>query len=372
MPKFYLKNFCIDNNFYILLADENKIIDKAVPYKNQCYEDYFYGEDEVWENKLACYERQWSLSVRKIIMGDKLTEEDYDNIRKFVFYQKERTYGSNIHKTNQINESRLECLKMAVNMGKVNEKTLKYIIDNNKIFKPSEHIEILEKVIFYVDDLKILIIKYDTTLKLISSDMPVITINPFYPDALGVGSMGLVVFLPISPNKLLVLYDSKMYKNYNEFDYIESKSEYEVEVLNKFQFISAEKIVFSESSLNLNKFDDNCLRLRKNNRSKWGIVSFGPEDRKLIGLMPRVISFPYELSFAQLPSKIKSIPLNCRENLLRKVDKKCIEKLENKMKILPLMIRQGIINQNDISCSSKEAKKGCKEMLRFAKKYWKI
>ena len=75
---------------------------------------------------------------------------------------------------------------------------------------PAMNLDIATKHLTYIEDLKLLIINYDTQGELISSDVPVIALNPFHPPSTGWGCMGLILFFPVAPNKLVVLYDSKM------------------------------------------------------------------------------------------------------------------------------------------------------------------
>ena len=66
VPQFYLRNFVReDNKFTIFNIKSEKIIENA-PYRKQCYEDYYYGDDEVWEEKLGAIESSAALIIAKI------------------------------------------------------------------------------------------------------------------------------------------------------------------------------------------------------------------------------------------------------------------------------------------------------------------
>jgi hypothetical protein len=48
-----LKNFATkDGIFSILNIKKNEIIED-IPYRDQCYENYYYGKDKIWEQKLV-------------------------------------------------------------------------------------------------------------------------------------------------------------------------------------------------------------------------------------------------------------------------------------------------------------------------------
>ena len=66
VPQFYLRNFVREDNcFTILNIKAEKIIENE-PYQKQCYEDYYYGNDEIWENKLGKIENDAALIIAKI------------------------------------------------------------------------------------------------------------------------------------------------------------------------------------------------------------------------------------------------------------------------------------------------------------------
>ena len=60
---------------------------------------------------------------------------------------------------------------------------------------PSEQLSIAENLQNTIDDLSVVVMTYDTEISLISSDVPVIAINPFYPHSIGYACMGLIMLL---------------------------------------------------------------------------------------------------------------------------------------------------------------------------------
>ena len=70
VPRFYLKRFATCDKKFNLYSIERKSViadGNSVPYKDQFYEDYFYGEDKVWENKLDDLESKWDKSFLNVI-----------------------------------------------------------------------------------------------------------------------------------------------------------------------------------------------------------------------------------------------------------------------------------------------------------------
>ena len=66
VPQFYLRNFVREDNCFTILNIKAEKIIENVPYQKQCYEDYYYGNDEIWENKLGKIENDAALIIAKI------------------------------------------------------------------------------------------------------------------------------------------------------------------------------------------------------------------------------------------------------------------------------------------------------------------
>ena len=93
VPQFYLKNFVRENNkFTVLNIKSGKIIEE-VPYKKQCYENYYYGNDGMWEEKLGEIERKTSLIINRILNQSTYypNPKEISTMKEFVLYQRYRT-----------------------------------------------------------------------------------------------------------------------------------------------------------------------------------------------------------------------------------------------------------------------------------------
>lgn len=214
VPQFYLRNFVReDNKFTIFNIKSEKIIENA-PYRKQCYEDYYYGDDEVWEEKLGAIESSAALIIAKINKQSNYYPdvEEIKILKKFILYQRYRTIRN---KDNLLN-MRWDGAKTYVEMNL--RKEGKYVWENTlKVLKkefekrydriiPQQALEITANLLDNIEDLKLLIIQYNNkTHNLISSDNPVIFYNPFYKRAVGLINAGLIILLPISPSKLIVI-----------------------------------------------------------------------------------------------------------------------------------------------------------------------
>lgn len=49
IPQCYLKQFADENSLTNVLLIKDNLTKIKVPYKSQCYSDYYYGENLQWE-----------------------------------------------------------------------------------------------------------------------------------------------------------------------------------------------------------------------------------------------------------------------------------------------------------------------------------
>lgn len=99
VPRFYLKRFATDDKKFNLYSIEEKCViaeGNSVPYKDQFYKDYFYGEDKIWENKLDGLESKWDKSFRNVI-EECYSDSDIENLKEFAVFQ----YGRTLFQFNQ-------------------------------------------------------------------------------------------------------------------------------------------------------------------------------------------------------------------------------------------------------------------------------
>lgn len=99
-----------------------------------------------------------------------------------------------------------------------------------------------------LEDLKYHIIKNETQLEFHISDHPVFIYNWLYrnlehPGVTSLTSLGLQIFLPLSPKLTLCLYDPKIYK-YGQRNLVTCISDSnDVDILNSFQIVNADSII---------------------------------------------------------------------------------------------------------------------------------
>ena len=109
VPKFYLRNFSKNNKSVgMYLFKSNKIIEHG-SINDNLWEEYFYGEDAVVENKLAEYEGRWNDIISSIIKTEKLPEieRELTLMRYFILISSART----LKRGNQMNNDYTALIK---------------------------------------------------------------------------------------------------------------------------------------------------------------------------------------------------------------------------------------------------------------------
>lgn len=373
VPKLYLRNFTQDGQLLSVYNIARKQSYPDVPYDDQCYKNYYYGSDAVWEKRLSAMETEWGVVFQKILANSSLEETDIDAIRQFALYQLQRTVASNEYLIQQKEEFLLEYGKMFYKKRGVpfNETAEAFCKERAKRdFSPTDWLEYADECMPHVQDLETIIIDYHTERELISSDVPVIAINPFHQPSIGYACMGLIIMFPISSNKLVVLYDSKMYPKYKGHLYVENTDEDEVSNLNALQVISADKILLAKHDSSFVALPDDAWESRSINREQSATSFWGSDDQRLFFTSPRKVIYHYDFSFGAVCHRFKRIPFVCKDAPSRKWDSEWEKKLDTLEKILPDIISSRPDLQAQYGLTKKEIRKGCHRMATAAKVYW--
>lgn len=306
---------------------------------------------------------------KKIKAEDILLEDDFKLIKQFAVYQKQRTSATNEY----LKQGRLD---LVMGYGKMLYANKGWIFDDEaeRICKEralseatlAENLEIAMRLVKYLDDLGILIINYDTRKELVSSDVPVVVINPFHKFTIGYGCMGLIIFFPVSRHKLVVIYDDKMYTRFKNVQYVNMDDEVEVCNLNALQYVSAEKILFSYRAEDICDFSDSVKVAREKCRKKDAISTMGPDNYKIFFGGMRLTLYDCDLSFGQLTHQYRRIPFICREAVPRKWEMEWERKLNIKQQVMSEFVKV----DPDSGLTKKDLKLGYRRMALVAKKYW--
>lgn len=379
VPKFYLKLFANrDKKFYAFDFKNTSLIPSPVFYESQCYIPFFYGEDGVIEEKLSNKEGEWATAVKKILMGDELEESDLSLIKEFIIYQRLRTNYSYSHALQAQGTMLRECAEILYRnknwmfddgISKLCEEKAK-----NRI-TPALNISLASEMLKYVEDLTVQIVHYTTPNKLVTSDAPVTTLNAFTKvQGFGYECAGAVFIMPLTPEYLVIMYDSLFYSKKEMHIYCESTDEKEVETVNKYVLIGAERMVFSADKASFDLIGEEILGNRAKEIERNKAYFLGPkESGKRLMVSPAIgTNYYYELPYTKLTRESRRIPFFCREPFPRHFSEAWARKLKEKYMILSKFQR---INRDTDAEEKKLAngdiRIGCRRMETLAQGYWR-
>jgi len=274
VPQCLLKHFGFD------AKKEKRInvfdIERSVVRYNQSVKEvfsqnYFYGKDNEVETFMAeNIEGSASKVVDKIVDGDfTIVDEDVLTLHRFVLSLFCRTPEA-CERVSEFVNSQLESMMrelLSLNGFDPEEASAgQFNFYQDRLASLITLQGVLDAVI--LRDLKYHIIKNETVSEFYISDHPVFIYNWLYrdleyPGVTSITATGLQIFLPLSPQITLCLYDPKVYK-YGQKSLVTCVSKAEdIEILNSFQVINSDSIIGFRSKLN----EDRVKRLYERYKS---------------------------------------------------------------------------------------------------------
>ncbi len=296
VPQFYLRNFSINGKSINFLNLSTGRIVLGDSIKNQCSEDYFYGKTIPIEKAFGEIETNSGVLLKNIINNNYIPSaktQDHSILQLFMVTLHSRTK----YKAEEMNEMVDKTSKSVLELHPDVDKDLLDKIEIKTDFPL--HYSILNSFTRYhlVQDLSIHLFANESRNNFITSDQPVILYNKWTEDvkeygAVGLASKGLLIFLPLSPSKLLLLYDSSVYKIGNKKDSVtilnDSK---EADNLNLMQWLKCRDNIYFISEDEQNKIENDAqinIRLRQKSKINFmerkatnGSKIFGGHSPKL-------------------------------------------------------------------------------------------
>lgn len=372
VPRFYMKPFSKIINegtkkekaFISFYQFNNRICKDNIPITSICSENYFYDDDGHIENELAEKEGIWSHSIKRVNCGMDITESDVNSIREFSMYQISRTKAMLSHSRKMA--STILTSTLVNGSDGLDEKVIQKMVEKKvqDEITPEFDLSIVKDAIPILSDLCMVIIENKTSIPFITSDVPVIVINPLGIFRAGLGDIGEVIFFPISEIKAIVFYDNRLFgKIPKEID-----KEDVIHTFNKYQYISADeriltlkKSVFEEYIMDeeLNKIREEFHSIQKTKTIYDGVGTF-------VATKSRSLRYYYDISIFKLPKQLKKIPEDFRETYSRKYS------YEQRRALLCRIYRKPdfITNVEEVS-QWKKTQDYSKVLLDYLDYYWK-
>jgi len=244
VPQMILRRFSDDNatTGLIVLKDGRRI--ERAPFKQQCYGDYFYGDDQVIENSFAASETTVGAYLGDLSKShlESLSNDDLRRLKVFVHYQLLRTQGAAKSASNFLAEHVRSMVRGTAQLND-NLDVLEGIDDVNIRFKNMQ-LETTWQAAKTTPVVMDLCVKFLFGTGFIIGDHPVHPVFSKYPATNGLALKGLQLFMPLSPRVTLAVYDPGVY-DYGDKDslFVEATAT-DVESLNRMQTINALECCF--------------------------------------------------------------------------------------------------------------------------------
>lgn len=367
VPKMYLKRFLYnEKQFYLYNLLEMKDIG-LVCYKDHCYDNYFYGKDKKWENKLNDKENCWDKTIYEVLNDD---YSNLDSLREFAVFQYGRTRSYNDNLLESTTEIYKEYIKTELENREIkcDESIIQRVAQERaaEITSPANNLDLLEKNINEISDLSFVKIHYNTKTKLISSDNPVLFMNQYCHHGAGLGAIGLIIIFPLDPENLAVFYDSKIYSKFRGKMKVTIANDYEVSKINALVLANANEIIYSATPFEKKTFCKKNIDLRNTNLKHNHIDVLGPNTNKMIITHQPTIYHNYNFSFSQIDSFYFNIGIDFRDPVLRKHDVGFEQKLAFKCQDVYIQMISHALPKID----SKKYKIGYEQFYQAMIKYW--
>jgi len=257
IPKFYLRNFSYKgNNKQIGLFNlKRSFYHPTAKLKTQGARNFFYGKDGKVEDFLSKVEGKMSKVINSIVQTQllpKKTDETYLELLHFVGL------------TNLRNPAIIDLFEKILPQA-LRERTqeLDDKTDAYEHFPDMAHDMVVEvaltnvaHIIECIVDLDYRLLINQTKRPFIGSDFPVVRYNQFLEERrpksdsnVGYGTIGLQIFIPLSPKLTLLLYDPLIYQvgKKNNSSYLQITKLGDIHQLNILQFLNCiEHVYFNE------------------------------------------------------------------------------------------------------------------------------
>ncbi len=277
VPRFYLKRFSSDGRSISLLNIKNNMKIGSANLKNQCYKDYFYGQDLKVEKSLGIVENHAANILRLIDEYQTLPpydSEDYIILVLYVLMQHSRTTYS-VDVLNDMSDKLMKHL--------VGPKAAAEGIDLSKftigLKEPAQYsLGIVSQSYPLLLDLACKLILNATSTDFVTSDNPVVLYNQLlsfrnHGSNTGFTSKGLQIVFPISSKKLLIFYDHESYSVGRASEpFVNVTCLRDVYELNTLQMTSAyENVYFKNSEFDIEPLVRKASPFRRNKKSNMSI-----------------------------------------------------------------------------------------------------
>lgn len=210
VPRVHFRPFTLngeDRAINLFNLDRMRTIQNT-PVKNQCSGDYFYGADKKLEAAIRSVEDPYGPIVKHLIAGGSIDASVEVVLKRFILLQHFRTDAAS-RKTTEMLFAMRNAPGSDLPMPPFREAVKEAVQAAMRIYAKTMRI---------VDDLKLVIVRNRSGIDFITSDDPAVVTNRLFlqriPNAVysfGAKTAGALLFLPLTPSMLAILYDCDVY-----------------------------------------------------------------------------------------------------------------------------------------------------------------
>lgn len=324
VPRFYLKNFSSNGKSLNFIHLQNGKIVIGDSIKNQCSEDYFYGNTIPIEKAFGEIETSSSVLIKKII------NENYVRLAKTQEHSLLQLFVVTLHSRTKYKSEELNEIadKMAKSLLELHPDVDKNLLDKVEIKLDFPlHYPILTSLTRYhlAQDLLIHLFINESKSNFITSDHPVIYYNKWTEEikdygSVGLASKGLLIFLPLSPKKLLLLYDGSVYKIGNKRDSVSTLNDTkEVDNINLLQWLKCNNNIYFYSideQMKIKRDYDLNIRLRQQSKVKHQEIK-NADGSKIFGAYSSKLKMSLKINTIKIRKQAKQYQTNEKISAIR-------------------------------------------------------
>lgn len=321
VPRFYLRRFASQPRRIHVFNLRRQAAYESVGLRDQCFRRRFYGDTPEVEDAFASLESIVAPTLKAIGLkrvAPATGTAEYIQVVAFVALQLLRTTAA----VKRVRRTSEKLASAAFNGSPPSE----FQLDEDQALVIS--LSNLTIMVRALDDLASHVIAAPSGTTFITSDNPVFRYNQYCESIRGVGVLGgvcrgLQVFLPLSPELCVLLYDSVVYKTGRRGTAPSSRATMEdVRILNLMQLVAADQNVYFSNWAERHAVESLAL-VAMRHRSQSGArlteaVENGNERSVLLHQYEQMPDLNLALSFAKVRRNARRVPLFERAQKVRK------------------------------------------------------
>jgi len=318
VPQLYLRHFSSKpRKIHVHHIRSGRFIFHA-GLRDQCQRHKFYGRDGKVEDKLADFEGEIAPVLNRIIDSQTLPEQssrEYLYVLSFLALQLVRTPSA----IDDFSEGAEKMLQLAFR-GSPDASERVAALRPSKEETLQFHLGMAIELSKVLSDLGSVIVSVRGPTPLIASDNPAVKYNLYCEGVQGVGVTGLVssgflLFLPLSPKCMLLLYDKHVYKTRSARDrVVEAGDPSDVFQLNMLQALYADNVVLFSEETSAAMVSELFRKVRgarsiAQPRADEFVADDDPDHHSLLALHAPMPNLKLRLSFLTVRRKARRVAL---------------------------------------------------------------